>query len=175
MAREGHYGKVIRALESNGIATPGDAVALQDLLKKHPAARSEVQRCITAAAALTVDAAQVKKVVQSFPKGPTPGWFQLRVQHLFDVICGCTGPSAQDCLVELTKWLNLLLSGKAHPSLAPWLGGAQLTALHKRTNVVLGLLLLVTPFAGWPVNCVALQYIPKLQSSCSPLASWGWG
>ena len=30
-------------------------------------------------------------------------------------------------------------------------------------------------FPGCPVDCVALQYIQKLQSSCSPLASWEWG
>ena len=70
LVREGHYGKAIRALKSNGIAIPGYAVALQDHLKKHPAARGEVQRYITATAALTVDAAQVKKLSSPSPKDP---------------------------------------------------------------------------------------------------------
>ncbi len=36
--------------------------------------------------------------------------------------------------MELTRWINLLISGKAHPLLAPWLSGAHLTALIKPNN-----------------------------------------
>lgn len=56
------------------------------------------------------------------------------MQHLVDIICSNTAPSSQDCLGQLTKWLNLLLSGKAHPLLAPWICGGQLTALLKPNN-----------------------------------------
>ena len=38
---------------------------------------------------------------------------------------------AQDCLHHLTRWLNILISGKAHPLLAPWVCGAPLIALVK--------------------------------------------
>lgn len=40
--------------------------------------------------------------------------------------------SAEDCLHALTRLINLLLSGKVSPLLAPWLCGAPLTALLKK-------------------------------------------
>ena len=43
---------------------------------------------------------------------------------------------AQDCLHALTVMISLLLSGKAHSWLSPWLAGAPLTALRKKDSGV---------------------------------------
>ena len=59
----------------------------------------------------------------------------LQAQHL-DAICGHSAPAIQDCLHVLTVLINLLLSGKAHSWLSPWLAGAPLTALQKKDSGV---------------------------------------
>ena len=83
---------------------------------------------------ITVGSDQVLLALRSFPQGSSPGGFRLRVQHLLDAISGTTVPAAQQCLLELTKWMNLLQSGRLHSSLSPWLGGAPLIALRKKDN-----------------------------------------
>ena len=57
-------------------------------------------------------------------------------EHLLDTVSGHTAPSAELCLTTLTRLMNFLLSGKASPSLAPWLCGAPLTALLKKNGGV---------------------------------------
>ena len=67
----------------------------------------------------------------SFPQGSSPGGSKLRAQHLLDAIKGTTIPVATECLAELTRLANTLLSGRADWRLSPWLMGAPLTALKK--------------------------------------------
>lgn len=86
--------------------------------------------------ALSVAPPQVLASIQSFPKGTSPGSSQLRAQHLLDVLRGTTTPAAIDCLSELTTWINILLAGRAHPLISPWLCGAPLTALNKKNGGV---------------------------------------
>ena len=132
-AREGHYGKATQALNSAGIASTNDEVAVSELRKRHPISQLPPPRPCSPPA-LVVNSDQVLAALKHFPLGSSPGFSQLRVQHLVDVICSNTAPSGRDCLVQLTIWLNLLLSGKAYPGLAPWLCGAQLNALPKPNN-----------------------------------------
>ncbi len=80
-------------------------------------------------APIHVDASQVLSTLKSFPRDTSPGASHLRPQHLRDAICSILTPSSESCLVELTKFLNLLLSGLAHPYFARWLCGAPLLAL----------------------------------------------
>lgn len=132
-SKEGLYGKAVRALDSAGIAAPGDPSALGDMIRRHP--QSPLPQFNEAIPSpLVIQPSQVQSALQSFPRGSSPGFSQLRIQHLYDVICCCTAPSSQDCLSQLTRWLNHLLSGKVHPVLAPWLCGASLTALLKPNN-----------------------------------------
>ena len=49
---------------------------------------------------------------------------------------GFTAPVAQDCLHQLTRLINFLLSGKASCLVAPWLCGVPITALHKKNGGV---------------------------------------
>lgn len=112
MACKGHYAKAIRALMSKGIASLGNPEAFIDLQAKHPPPRDIPQ-------SITVEVGDVIPAIKNFPKGSSPGWSQLRIQRLFDMTCRCTAPASQDCLMELMRWINLLLSGKTTSLLAP--------------------------------------------------------
>ena len=57
-------------------------------------------------------------ILKAFPKGSSPGGFQLRAQNLLDAVSGFTAPVSQDCLHQLTCLVNFLLSGKP-PSCGP--------------------------------------------------------
>ena len=72
--------------------------------------------------------------IKKFPKGSSPGGFQLRGQHLhvFDAICGTNVPASLDCLMELTKWVSVLLYRNVDSRISPWLCGAPLAALNKK-------------------------------------------
>lgn len=132
-AKEGQYGKAIRQLQSKGVASPDNPQALQDLIKRHPQCPiPDVPNDLPPP--LVVSPEQVKATLVTFPKGSSPGYTMLRAQHLLDATCGTPVPAALECLMELTRWLNSLLSGTAHPLLAPWLCGASLTALVKKNN-----------------------------------------
>ena len=129
--REGHYGKAIQALQSHGIALPSNANALADLQKRHsqgtlptPMPHQPIP--------FIASPEMVRTCLLNFPKDSSPGSSSLRIQHLTEPILNCSAPASQDCLLELTRWLNHLLSGKGNPLLAPWLCGAPLTALHKK-------------------------------------------
>ncbi len=130
LAREGKYSKAIQSLDSLGIAQPDNVTALRELRDRHPLNVQPMERS-TFPPHLTVDEPQVKAAITHFPKGSSPGGSQLRAQHLHDAICGTTVPAAQECLTELTRWINLLVSGKANPLISPWLCGAPLIALNK--------------------------------------------
>ena len=127
-AHEGRYGNAIRALESLGTATFSDDLAWAELLKCHPSHNlpsfdNDIPN------SLTTDNQDVVRALHGFPRGSSPGGSSLQAQHLLDAICGHPAPTAQDCLHALTVLVNLLLSGKAHSWLSPWLAGAPLTAL----------------------------------------------
>ena len=129
--KEGHYGKAIQCLLSPGIALPDDPQAIEDLNLRHP--QSPLPNpVIDPPAALSCSPEQVRSCLSSFPKGSSPGGSHLRIQHLVDICCHSTAPSAIECLNDLTRWLNVLLAGSAHPLLAPWLSGAPLIALCKK-------------------------------------------
>ena len=51
-----------------------------------------------------------------------------------DAIKGSCTPDAQACLDNLTRCISLLLSGKVDVSISPWLSGAPLTALNKKSG-----------------------------------------
>ena len=130
LCQEGRYGKAVQALASLGTASPDDPKALKEIIDHHPVSKLPDTRSIHPSH-LSVVCEQVKAVILRFPKGSGS---QLRAQHLFDAICGTTTPAANDCLLELTKWINALLSGSANPAIAPWLCGARapITALNKK-------------------------------------------
>ena len=131
--REGHYGKAIQALQSQGIASPNNVSALIDLIHRHPQSPLPPHQA-NFPPPLSTSPKMVRATLQSFPKDSSPGGSGLRIQHLIDLASNSAIPASWDCLNSLTRWLNHLLSGKANPALAPWICGAPLTALHKKGN-----------------------------------------
>ena len=134
-AREGRYGNAIRALESLGTAAFSVDLAWAELLKRHPS-NNLPSFDDDIPSSLTTNNQDVVQALRGFPCGSSPGGSGLRAQHLLDAICGHSAPAAQDCLHALTVLINLLLSGKAHSWLSPWLAGAPLTALRKKDSGV---------------------------------------
>ena len=119
-AREGCYGRAVRALQSRGVAVPGNDRAFLQLSEKHPSPlRHPSQHPL--AKTLPVTTEEVLAGIQAFPRATSPGWSQLRVQHLMECICGCTSPCASECAVELTRWVNLLEASvwQGQPSSGP--------------------------------------------------------
>ena len=134
-AREGRYGNAVRALESLGTAAFSDDLAWAELLKHHPS-NNLPSFDDDIPSSLTTDNQDVVHALHGFRRGSSPGGSGLRAQYLLDAICGHSAPAAQDCLHALTVLINLLLSGKAHSWLSPWLAGAPSTALRKKDSGV---------------------------------------
>ena len=66
-----------------------------------------------------VDESAVLSCLKAFPRGTSPGWSRLCVQHLLDEIVGTSALSSLDCLASLAKSMIFLLSVKAPSCLAP--------------------------------------------------------
>ena len=116
---------------SPGCACHDDLSAVSELQERHPYHPLPVWNT-EIPASLVVTSSSVLEALRGFPKVSSPGGSKLRCQHLLDVIEGSTTPSAQDCLANLTDLVCFLLSGQAHPYIAPWLTSAPLTALYKK-------------------------------------------
>ena len=134
-AREGRHSNAVQSLTSTGAADNNDDCIFQELLERHPT--SDPPSCSAPeSASLVIDESAVLMYLKGFPRGTSPGASGLRAQHILDAVSGHTTSSAEDCLHALTRFMNFLLSGKASPLLAPWLCGAPLTALLKKTGGV---------------------------------------
>ena len=136
-ARLGRLGNAIKALSSSSVASPEDSAVQAEILRRHPEGPALVDSDLPdLPPAITVTAQSVFQVLKAFPKGSSPGGFQLQAQHLLDAVSGFTAPAAQECLHQLTRLINFLLSGQASRLVAPWLCGAPITALHKKNGGV---------------------------------------
>jgi hypothetical protein len=132
-AAEGMMGKATAVFKGERPA-PVDATTTADMKAKHPDARpSEAARCgglrpVAAAAALAALPEEVIRGVKSFPEGSAGGMSGLKPQHLKDALV----PGYADELARsLAEVVNLLASGRAHPSARQWVCCASLTALAK--------------------------------------------
>ena len=135
LAREGCYSDAMRLLGSSGCTPHDDPSAVSELRSRHP------HHCLPSwntdiLSPLVVTSSSVLAALHGFPKVSSPGGSKLRCQHLLDVIEGSTLPSVQECFANLTNLVCFLVSGQAHPSIAPWLCGAPLMALYKKQGGV---------------------------------------
>ena len=83
---------------------------------------------------LVANTSVVLSCLEAFPRGSSLGFSHLLAQHLLDAIKGTNVHAAANCLDNVKKLMNLLLSGKADHRIAPWLRGALLTALHRSSG-----------------------------------------
>ena len=85
--QEGQYNKAIKALTSDGLATPS-APVLQEMLSKHPQSVPPPLTSGPIPSPFTVSESVVRKGVKSFPNGSAPGPSGLRPSHLWEAV-GC--------------------------------------------------------------------------------------
>lgn len=83
------------------------------------------------ASTISVDPLTVTKAIKSFAPGSSGGCFDLRPEHLQDLLTADTGGIL---LERLTCFVNYMLSGLAPRSLAPFFAGANLIALPKKDS-----------------------------------------
>jgi len=128
--RHGRLGKACATLSSSGLA-PDCAQTQEKLLQKHPAAAppAVVVPIDGDAAPLALGADfNLQSVLASFSRDVGSDGTNFRVQHLVDAT---RANLSRPLLSTLKRVINLLLSGKAHQSVRPFLAGAKLTALAK--------------------------------------------
>ena len=126
LAEDGLYSKACRVLTSNGIAS-NTPETWQKLVMKHPNAEPPAEIPDTAPLQLSNEF-NLEAVLHSFPADTACGPSGLRVQHLLEA-------NEASLMMPLTTILrqvvNLLLRGDCPSEVAPFLAGANLTALRK--------------------------------------------
>ena len=88
--QDGQYSKAIRALISDGLATPS-ATVLQEMLTKHPQSASASLPPGPMPPSVSVPESTVRKGVRSFPNGSAPSPSGLCPSHLREAV-GCPSP-----------------------------------------------------------------------------------
>jgi len=128
---DGQLAKAVRALHSGGVA-PSSPETTECLREKHPPG-DPVQMQPLPQMQLEVEEDKVFHLIRSFPKGVGCGRSGWRAQHFFE-LASCVGTPF---LGELTKLVNLLLSGRALDTFAPYMSSASLVPLLKKDSVSL--------------------------------------
>ena len=135
LAKEGRYGLAMRSLGSLGCGSSDDNKAFEELIGRHPI-HNLPSLSDNIPPSLVVDSAAILAAPKAFPKGSRPGASRLHGQHLIDAISGSISLDAQLCLKNLTRLVSKYLSGNLHVDIAPWLIGAHLVALRKKSGGV---------------------------------------
>ena len=131
LAMKGRYSDAMNTLRSQGCASRDDPSVFTELKHRHPI-HTLPDWSEDIPSPLVVDSQAVLHALEAFPRDTSPGFSQLRAQHLLDAIRCTSAPDAQLCLDNLTILTNSLLAGKLDRRIAPWLSGAPLTALRKK-------------------------------------------
>ena len=127
------FSKAIQALSSEGLASPSPTV-IQEMQDKHPQAPPPTLPPGPTPPSVEVPDRVVLHGVKSFPKDSAPGPSGLRPNHLYEAVC-CPSPDrAGQVLTSLTKFVNLLATGRAPCSICPYLCGATLLASRKKNG-----------------------------------------
>ena len=134
LSREGRYSDAVCFLSSEGCADYCNSAAFAELPSCHPDHHSLPDGHMEMPAPLVIERKRVLECYKTFPRGSSPGASQLCAQHLLDAICGTIAPSGQSCLDSLTFYVNDLIAGKLPTTIAPWLCGAPLTTLKKKSG-----------------------------------------
>ena len=128
--QEGQYSKAIKALTSNGLASPSPEI-LQEMLGKHPQVPPPSVPSGPTPASVTLSEAVILKGVKSFPNASAPGPSGLRPSHLKEAV-KCPSPDRANLIISrLTRFTNLLAAGQTPLPVTPHLCGATLLASPK--------------------------------------------
>ena len=117
-----------------------DSAVIETLHKKHPFGEplppAPSQADLPPPAPLSFDVDAILRALRGFHRATAPGGSSCRVSHFLDAIdipCGDTDGRISG---PLTKVCNILVAGRAPPSIACWLAGAPLFPLMKKDGGV---------------------------------------
>ena len=130
LVQDFQYSRGVQALTSRGI-DQSSLAAYNAMVEKHP------QRTLASSGEdlpppLVISAEQVKSALLSFRPGTAPGPSGLRADHLKSALKAHSPARGEGFLYALTKFCNILASGKAPRSIAPHFFGASLFAANKK-------------------------------------------
>ncbi|KAL6533604.1 hypothetical protein OROHE_013437 [Orobanche hederae] len=128
---DGHFTAAAKAISSSGVV-PNNVETWKALEDKHLTMPPPCMPTIPLhEAPLLAEEGIVLSCIKSFPKGTSCGKDGLRAQHLLDAFCGEGSTIAADLVTEITRMVNLWLSGTCPLSLAEFIASAPLTPLLK--------------------------------------------
>ena len=131
--QDGLYSKAIKALTSEGLASPSTTI-LHEMLSKHPQAPPPSLPSGTPPSPSQLSEKVILRQVKSFPNGSAPGPSGLRPSHLREAVL-CPSPDrSNQILSSLSCFTNLLASGGVPPPIQPYLCGATLLACRKKSG-----------------------------------------
>ena len=132
---DGNIKSALRLLLSDNKLAENNDDTYTKLKERHPAAAKDRRPPPAPSPSdicLQVSEQEVKHAVKSFPPGSAGGPDGLRPQHITDLVsCRDNGPSL---LTIITAFVNMLLKGQCATEVIPFLFGANLTALTKKSG-----------------------------------------
>ena len=132
---DGNIKSALRLLLSDDKLAENNDDTYTKLQERHPAAAKDRRPPPAPSPSdicLQVSEQEVKHAVKSFPPGSAGGPDGLRPQHITDLVsCRDNGPSL---LTIITAFVNMLLKGQCATEVIPFLFGANLTALTKKSG-----------------------------------------
>ena len=166
LAEEGAYSKATQALRSDGILPPPQEVTAA-LLGKHPREPPgldvDYEKQASLPSHLRVSEGEVMKAIKKFPLGSAAEGSGLRPNHICELSKVLDFGHGSTFISAMTRFVNLFLSGKVPPQLAPWLCWAPLTALQKRNGGIRPIAEGETP-RRFIIGC-AMNHISKTAAS----------
>lgn len=133
---DGDIKGAIRLLCSDDTIAPNNLETLLSLQDKHPSPFTDALPNLgdLNTPSLVVKEEQVHTAIFSFPNGSAGGLDSLRPQILKDLLASHTVESGTQLLKSLTQFSNFILEGRVTPDFTPFLYGASLTALLKKSG-----------------------------------------
>ena len=138
-AEEGAYTKATQALRSDRIMPPSHEVTAALLGKHHqefPGLDVDYEKSASLPSYLRVSEGEVMKAIKNVPLGSAAGGSCLHPNHIYELSKVQDFGNGSTFISAMTRFVNLFLSGKGRPQLAPWLCGAPLTAPQKRNGSI---------------------------------------
>ena len=129
----GQYRKGIQALTSEGLA-PTSESTLEIMRAKHTQSPPSQRPSAPTPPPITVSSTLISKVLHSFPSDSSPGPSLLRANHLKEAISCPSAACGTRALRALSELVNLLAAGRAPEQVAPYLCGAILIPVKKKSG-----------------------------------------
>jgi hypothetical protein len=131
---DGNIKAALRMLCSEEKPAVDAEAAFLKLQERHPPAPANRQSFPdpSSTTAIQVTEDEVLRAIRTFPAGSAGGPDGIRPQHVLDLV-GCR-EAGGTLLTSLTAFVNMLLEGRCHQTVAPFLFGGNLIAIEKKNG-----------------------------------------